>query len=122
MKCHTMIRYKMSIRPNSTRFYTCTISDIIGYMWICIQSRKKIILKQNSVCDLQKLPVQYLGICAFHKIFQKKQSCYSKVSILSQLRVLKRNLLLNCKEKEKSLLESVTLRRHSSELLDLIKY
>ena len=132
MKFHTTIRHKMKPQWNKSNlahkksaYNLCKtiISDIIGYMWICIQSRKKVIHKFRSMCELDKLCVQYLGVCAFHKILQKKHSHYAPFEIMTQLRIAKRNLLNIMAEcRMKQLMNRVTDRRFSTELLNHIQF
>ncbi|KAG2387389.1 hypothetical protein C9374_001721 [Naegleria lovaniensis] len=132
MKFHTTIRHKMkpqwdkkNLAHMKSAYNLCktTISDIVGYMWICIQSRKKVIHKFGSFCELEKLYVQYLGVCAFHMILQRKHSHYVPFEILTQLRIVKRNLLASMEETgTKQLMKRVTERRFSTELLNHIQF
>ncbi|KAL9642153.1 hypothetical protein ABK040_007158 [Willaertia magna] len=123
MKFHCLVKYKTFVphgKNSMIKFYLHIITDIIGYMWISITNRKKIIRKHGSICFLTQKQVKYLGLVAFQAVLQKKNTHY--FSVLESLKEQINNLKDQLKDTQYRLLRNVSHRKHSSDLLEKISF
>ncbi len=139
MKFHCLVKKSLNVatitdlngseeRRNQTcKFFTEVISDVIGYMWVSVQSRKRVIEEIGSKCELTEQKVQYMGLKAFHAVLSRKQSYYvTRVpTLIAQLKQMfeghtfRQMLQLNGNEE---LLKHVTDPQNSADLLKKIKF
>jgi hypothetical protein len=136
MKFHCLVKKSLFIATaaennertkQSCTFFTEVISDVIGYMWVSVQSRKRIIESMGSTCELTEQKVQYMGLKAFYTVLNRKQSYYAArvPTLLPQLKQIFegktfRQLLLLGDNQE--LMKEVTDPVNSFDLLQKIKF
>lgn len=115
MKFHVIVK-KMPIGPEQNhKFFMDVIGDVIGYMWVSIRSRMILIEEQGSNCPINELKVNWLGLKAFEKILNKKQTNYQKI-LYSIRGILKQKIFKNISEELADVIDD----KHHTTLLNII--
>ncbi|KAL0484912.1 telomerase reverse transcriptase [Acrasis kona] len=134
MKFHCFVRKSLEVNPpkdptapinHSSKFLVDVISDVIGYMWVTIESRGKLMESMQSKHELTEHKVQYMGLHAFHTTLNRKQSFYATrvPTLLSQLScTISSGIFKEMLRSNKDVMSRVINPLNSQDLFDKIRF